>query len=139
MKKGQKVLVIDDDQVLQQVITTALQTKGYETVSAFDGEEGLQKVVDERPDMIVLDVIMPKKNGFEVCHELKNDPKYYFFSKIPVMMLTVYPDERDSARLSMREGMEMDAEDYLHKPFQTVELLTRVERLLGKKPRRKAS
>jgi len=132
MKKRQKILVVDDDRVLQQVITTALQSKGYETVSAYDGEEGLGKIVDERPDMIILDVIMPKKNGFEVCKELKNDPKYYFFSKIPVMMLTVYPDERENAHLSMREGMEMDAEDYLHKPFQPAELLNRVERLLGK-------
>jgi two-component system alkaline phosphatase synthesis response regulator PhoP len=132
MEKQQKILVVDDDRVLQQVITTTLQSKGYETVSAYDGEEGLEKIVDERPDMILLDVIMPKKNGFEVCKELKNDPKYYFFSKIPVLMLTVYPDEREDAHLSMREGMEMDAEDYLHKPFQPAELLNRVERLLSK-------
>ncbi len=129
-----KILVVDDDRVLQQVITTALQAKGYQTVSAYDGEEGLRKVVDDRPDMIILDVVMPKKNGFEVSKELKNDPKYYFFSKIPIMMLTVYPDDRDNAHLSIREGMEMDAEDYLHKPFETIELLRRTERLLSKYP-----
>ncbi len=137
MKKAKRVLVIDDDRVLQLVITTALQSKGYQTISAYDGEEGLQKIVAERPDLILLDVIMPKKNGFEVCKELKNDPKYYFFSKIPVMMLTVYPDDKDSAHLSMLDGMEMDADDYLHKPFETTELLKRTARLLSKKSKGK--
>ena len=132
MAKKIKILVIDDDQVLQQVITTALQSKGYETVSAYDGEDGLTKVVDVRPDLILLDVVMPKKNGFQVCKELKNDPRYHFFSKIPVMMLTVYPDERDTEHLSMRDGMEMDAEDYLHKPFEISQLLNRVERLISR-------
>ncbi len=138
MEKKTKILVVDDDVVLQQVITAALQSKGYQTVSAYDGDEGLQKVVDERPDLILLDVKMPKKNGFEVCKALKNDEKYYFFSKIPIMMLTVYPDDRENTFLSMRDGMEMDADDYLHKPFETAELLSRTERLL-KKSKGKAS
>ncbi|MEW6669782.1 MAG: response regulator [Thermodesulfobacteriota bacterium] len=133
MEKRPKILVIDDDRVLQQVIRATLETKNYEVVSAYDGVEGLQKVVEERPDVIILDVIMPEKHGFEVCKELKNDPKYYFFSKIPVMMLTVYPDDRQAAHLSVRDGMEMDAEDYLHKPFESKELLARVERLLKKR------
>lgn len=132
MEKKPKILVIDDDRVLQQVIRAMLETKSYDVVQAYDGEEGLQKIVEERPDVIILDVIMPKKHGFEVCKELKNDPKYYFFSRIPVMMLTVYPDERDKAHLSVRDGMEMDAEDYFHKPFEPTELLARVARLLKK-------
>lgn len=139
MAKQARILVVDDDTVLQQVITLALQNGGYETLSAYDGEEGLKKIVDERPDLVILDVVMPKKNGFEVCKELKNDPKYYFFSKIPVMMLTVYPDDRNTPLLSMRDGMEMDAEDYLHKPFEAADLLSRVARLLGKKPKGKKS
>ena len=130
MQKQTKILVIDDDQDLQASVRKVLETKSYQIISAYDGEEGLQKVVDERPDLIILDVIMPGKHGFEVCKELKTDPKYHFFSHIPVLMLTVYPGDREKAHLSMREGMTMEAEDYIQKPFDPQELLNRVEGLL---------
>lgn len=133
MQKQTKILVIDDDPDLQTVVKSVLESKFYQVVAALDGDEGLRKVVDERPDLIILDVIMPGKSGFEVCRELKTDPKYYFFSHIPVLMLTVYPDDREKMHLSMREGMTMEAEDYLHKPFDPKELLNRVEELLKKK------
>lgn len=133
MQKQTKILVIDDDPDLQAAAKTVLESKSYQVVAALDGDEGLRKVVDERPDLIVLDVIMPGKTGFEVCRELKTDPKYHFFSEIPVLLLTVYPDDREKAHLSMREGMLMEAEDYLHKPFDPTELLSRVEELLRAK------
>jgi len=125
--------VIDDDPDLQTAVKRVLESKSYQVIAALDGDEGLRKVVDERPDLVILDVIMPGKSGFEVCRELKTDPKYYFFSHIPVLMLTVYPDDREKMHLSMREGMTMEAEDYLHKPFDPKELLNRVEELLKKK------
>jgi len=133
MQKQIKILVIDDDPDLQTAVKSVLESKFYQVVAALDGDEGLRKVVDERPDLIILDVIMPGKSGFEVCRELKTDPKYYFFSHIPVLMLTVYPDDREKMHLSMREGMTMEAEDYLHKPIDPKELLNRVEELLEKK------
>jgi len=133
MQKQTKILVIDDDPDLQVAARTVLESKSYQVIAALDGDEGLRKVVDERPDLIVLDVIMPGKTGFEVCRELKTDPKYHFFSEIPVLLLTVYPDDREKAHLSMREGMMMEAEDYLHKPFDPNELLNRVEELLRQK------
>jgi len=132
MQKQTKILVIDDDPDLQTAVKSVLESKFYQVVAALDGDEGLRKVVDERPDLVILDVIMPGKSGFEVCRELKTDPKYYFFSHIPVLMLTVYPDDREKMHLSMREGMTMEAEDYLHKPFDPKELLNRVEELLKK-------
>jgi len=135
MQKQTKILVIDDDSDLQTAVKKVLESKSYEVAAALDGDEGLRKVVDERPDLIILDVVMPGKSGFEVCRELKTDPKYYFFSHIPVLMLTVYPDDREKMHLSMREGMTMEAEDYLHKPFDPDELLNRVEELLEKKAR----
>jgi two-component system, OmpR family, alkaline phosphatase synthesis response regulator PhoP len=101
-------------------------------ISAYDGAEGLRKVVEERPDLIILDVIMPGKHGFDVCHELKTDEKYHFFSNIPVLMLTVYPEDREKMHLSIREGMMMEAEDYLQKPVDPQELVKRVEDLLKK-------
>ncbi len=133
MQKQTKILVIDDDPDLQTAVKKVLESKSYEVTAALDGDEGLRKVVDERPDLIILDVVMPGKSGFEVCRELKTDPKYYFFSHIPVLMLTVYPDDREKMHLSMREGMTMEAEDYLHKPFDPDELLNRVEELLESK------
>ncbi len=130
MQEKPKILLIDDDPDIHSVVRQVLEAKSYQVVSAYDGFEGLRKVVEERPDMIILDVIMPGKHGFDVCHELKTDEKYHFFSDIPVLMLTVYPDEREGAHLSMREGMMMEAEDYLQKPVDPQELEKRVEDLL---------
>jgi DNA-binding response OmpR family regulator len=132
MPKQTKILVIDDDQDVHTVVKKILEPQSYKVVSAYDGFEGLRKVVDERPDLIILDVIMPGKHGFEVVHELKTDEKYHFFSNIPVLMLTVYPEDREKMHLSMREGMMMEAEDYLQKPVDAKELVKRVEELLKK-------
>ena len=132
MPKQTKILVIDDDPDVHTVVKKILEPQSYKVVSAYDGFEGLRKVVDERPDLIILDVIMPGKHGFDVCHELKTDEKYHFFSNIPVLMLTVYPEDREKMHLSMREGMMMEAEDYLQKPVDAKELVKRVEDLLKK-------
>jgi DNA-binding response OmpR family regulator len=132
MPKQTKILVIDDDPDVHTVVKKILEPKSYEVVSAYDGSEGLGKIVEERPDLIILDVIMPGKHGFDVCHELKTDEKYHFFSNIPVLMLTVYPEDREKMHLSMREGMMMEAEDYLQKPIVPEELAKRIEELLKK-------
>jgi DNA-binding response OmpR family regulator len=132
MPKQTRILLIDDDQDVHTVVKKILEPKSYEVISAYDGFEGLSKVVEERPDLIILDVIMPGKHGFDVCHELKTDEKYHFFSNIPVLMLTVYPGDREKMHLSIREGMMMEAEDYLQKPVNPQELVKRVEDLLKK-------
>jgi len=132
MPRQPKILVIDDDQDVHTVVKKILEPKSYKVLSAYDGFEGLRKVVEERPDLIILDVIMPGKHGFDVCHELKTDEKYHFFSNIPVLMLTVYPEDREKMHLSIREGMMMEAEDYLQKPVDAKELVKRVEELLKK-------
>ncbi|MFO7711977.1 MAG: response regulator [Dehalococcoidia bacterium] len=130
MQRANKILLIDDDPDIHSVVKKVLEAKSYQVISAYDGFEGLSKVVEERPDLIILDVIMPGKHGFDVCHELKTDEKYHFFSDIPVLMLTVYPEDREKMHLSIREGMMMEAEDYLQKPVDAQELLKRVEGLL---------
>jgi DNA-binding response OmpR family regulator len=132
MSKQTRILLIDDDKDVHTVVKKILEPKSYEVISAYDGFEGLRKIVEERPDLIILDVIMPGKHGFDVCHELKTDEKYHFFSNIPVLMLTVYPEDREGMHLSMREGMMMEAEDYLQKPVDPQELVKRVEDLLKK-------
>lgn len=132
MQGKAKILLVDDDPDFVEATKTVLEGKSYQVVTAYNGDDGLKKVVEERPDLIILDVIMPGKDGFAVCKELKTDPRYYFFSKIPVLMLTVYPDDREKARLSLLEGMTMEAEDYIQKPAIPEELLRRVEELLKK-------
>jgi DNA-binding response OmpR family regulator len=132
MPKQTKILLIDDDPDIHSVVKKILEPKSYEVISAYNGDEGLRKVVEEKPDLIILDVIMPGRHGFEVCRELKTDKKYHFFSNIPVLMLTVYPEDREKMHLSIREGMMMEAEDYLQKPVDPQELVKRVEDLLKK-------
>ncbi|TET39032.1 MAG: response regulator [Dehalococcoidia bacterium] len=132
MQGKAKILLVDDDPDFVEATKTVLEGKSYQVVTAYNGDDGLKKVIEERPDLIILDVIMPGKDGFAVCKELKTDPRYYFFSKIPVLMLTVYPDDREKARLSLLEGMTMEAEDYIQKPATPEELLRRVEELLKK-------
>ena len=122
-----KILVVDDDPNMVAAVEAVLQSESYNVVTAADGEEGLRKVATEQPDLIILDVVMPGKHGFQVCKEIKADPK---FARIPVLMLTVYPGDREKLNLSMQEGMTMEAEDYIQKPFDPDEFLNRVERLI---------
>jgi response regulator RpfG family c-di-GMP phosphodiesterase len=129
MQEQAKILLIDDDPDFVEATKAILESK-YQVITAYNGDDGLKKVVEERPDLIILDVVMPGKNGFAICKELKTDPRYHFFSKIPVLMLTVYPDDREKAGLSLREGMTMEAEDYIQKPVKPEELLRRAEELL---------
>ena len=132
MPKQTKILLIDDDPDVHTVVKKILEPRSYQVVSAYDGNEGLRSVVEERPDLIILDVVMPGKHGFEVCRELKTDERYHFFADIPVLMLTVYPEDRDKIHLSIRDGTMMEAEDYLQKPVDPPELLRRIEDLLRK-------
>jgi response regulator RpfG family c-di-GMP phosphodiesterase len=129
MQEQAKILLIDDDPDFVEATKAVLESK-YQVITAYNGDDGLKKVVEERPDLIILDVVMPGKNGFAVCKELKTDPRNHFFSKIPVLMLTVYPDDREKAGLSLREGMIMEAEDYIQKPVTPDDLLRRAEELL---------
>ncbi|MFC2047994.1 response regulator transcription factor [Chloroflexota bacterium] len=131
IQRQANILLVDDDPDFIEATKAILESK-YQIITAYNGNDGLEKVVEERPDLIILDVTMPEKDGFTVCKELKENPHYYFFSKIPVLMLTVYPGDREKANLSMLEGMTMEAEDYIQKPVNPKELLRRAEELLKK-------
>jgi len=132
MQRKAKILVVDDDVDLVESIKAVLESKSYQVVTAYNGEEGLKKVVEERPDLIILDVIMPVMDGFAACKELKQNPHYHFFSKIPVLMLTVFPKGIEETKIPLSAGMTMEAEDYLQKPLNPEELLKRAEQLLKK-------
>jgi CheY-like chemotaxis protein len=134
---AKKILVIDDESKIRDSLEKLLGGQGYQVLTAADGEAGLAQVVEARPDLVILDVMMPGRNGFEICKDLKTDPRYHFFSKIPVLMLTVYPSDGTAEQthaaklhLPLSEGMTMLAEDYLQKPFDNEELLNRVRKLL---------
>ena len=127
MVRQAKILVVDDDPVFVQATKAVLESKNYQVSTAFDGDEGLQKVQGERPDLIILDIIMPTKDGFTVCEQLKGDPQY---SKIPVLILTSFAEKKGETSIPVSEGLTLEAEDYIDKPVSPDELLSRVEKML---------
>jgi len=131
MQKQAKILLVDDDPDFVEATKAVLETK-YHVVIAYNGDDGLKKVVEEKPDLIILDVVMPGKDGFAVCKELKEDPHYHFFSNIPVLLLTVFPSGMGQTNIPLRAGMTMEAESYVQKPVSPEELLKEVEELLKK-------
>ena len=130
MEERAKILIIDDDPDFVQATKKVLESKPYEVIVAYDGEEGLQKTRDENPDLILLDIIMPLTDGFTVCEEIKGDPE---FDDIPVLMLTSFAQRVGETTLSVSRGFSLEAEDYIDKPVKPAELLARVEKQLRKK------
>ena len=131
MQKQVKILLVDDDPDFVEATKAVLEGK-YQVVTAHNGEDGLGKVVEERPDLIILDVMMSGKDGFAVCKILKEDPHYYFFSKIPVLLLTVFPRGMEKVNIPLSAGVTTEAEDYAQKPVSPEELLRRADELLKK-------
>jgi CheY-like chemotaxis protein len=117
-----KILIVDDEKDLVSLLSFHLLQAGYEIVSAFNGEEGYQKYQDEKPDLIILDLKMPKMNGFEVCRKIRREKKDI---ETPIVMLTALQDDAD--RLI---GKVVGAQRYLTKPFKIEELLKEVEWLI---------
>ncbi|MBE3098574.1 MAG: response regulator [Planctomycetes bacterium] len=121
-KVGGKILVVDDYPANVKLLEVNLQASGYETAAAYDGAEALQKVESERPDLILLDVMLPKIDGFEVCRRLRANEAT---AVIPIIMITALKDTEDRIR-----GLDAGADDFLSKPFDRGELLARVRGLL---------
>lgn len=129
MKSKTKVLLVDDDKDFVEATKLVLESKPYEVVVAYDGDEGLTKARTEKPDLIILDIIMPVKDGFRAAEQLKKDPE---LRKIPVIMLTSFSEKRGETNLSVSQGLALETEDYVDKPVAPQELLKRVEKLLKK-------
>jgi two-component system alkaline phosphatase synthesis response regulator PhoP len=124
-----KILVIDDDPDLVESVTMILESKNHEVIQAYGGIEGLEKAKAEKPDAIILDVMMPDKDGYAVCKELKGDTEY---CDIPILLLTAVVSQISSSTYTSRMGMETEADDYIDKPVEPGELAKLVERLLAK-------
>ena len=118
-----KILVVEDSPTYLRQISDLLQEAGYQATAAIDGEQALEKAVREDPDLIILDVILPKKNGFQVCRQLKTTPST---RDIKIIMLT--SKTQDSDRFW---GLKQGADQYLTKPFEEEDLLANVTRLLS--------
>jgi two-component system alkaline phosphatase synthesis response regulator PhoP len=128
MSEKKRILVVDDEPDFCSIVQANLEKEGFEVEVAYDGMDGLEKVRANPPDAIVLDVIMPEKDGYEVCAELKADKRY---ADIPILMLTAVASRVSTTRYSHREGMSMEAEDYLPKPASAEQILESVKRLLN--------
>ena len=120
-----RILIIEDETPMRTALADVLEGEGYRPLTAADGEVGLRKAVDEKPDLILLDIMMPKLDGFAVCAELRR-----LGNVVPVLMLTAKGQIED--RVS---GLDVGADDYLVKPFSTEELLARVRALLRRAER----
>ncbi len=126
---GKKILVVDDDPDLVDATSIILKSKNYEVSVAYDGVEGMEKARNEKPDLIVLDVMMPQKDGYTLCKELKADPD---LRRIPVLLLTAVVDHIPTTRFTQQMGMETEADDFIDKPVEPQVLVERVEALLAK-------
>jgi two-component system alkaline phosphatase synthesis response regulator PhoP len=124
-----KILVVDDDPDLVDATSIILRSRKYEVIVAYGGIEGLEKARNEKPDLIVLDVMMPDKDGYTVCRELKADPD---LSGIPVLLLTAVVAHIPTTRFTQQMGMETEADDYIDKPVEPQVLVERIEALLAK-------
>jgi EAL domain-containing protein (putative c-di-GMP-specific phosphodiesterase class I)/DNA-binding response OmpR family regulator len=122
---AEKILIVDDDEDVLLIVQTILDNAGYSAVTARNGREGVEKAIDLRPDLILLDVMMPELSGWEVCTTLKSAPET---RQIPIAMLTVKAEIRD-----LITGMQVGADDYVTKPFTRKKLLSTVRRLLDEK------
>jgi len=127
MTEKAKILLIDDDVDFVEATKIVLESKPYEVIVAYEGNEGLRKAREEKPDLIILDVIMPVKDGFTAADEFKKDAE---LSKIPVMMLTSYAERGGETSIAASRGLTLEAEDYIDKPVKPEELLARVEKQL---------
>ena len=110
------ILVVDDEQSIVDILSFNLKREGYKVIEAYDGEEGYIKAISEKPDLILLDVMLPKMDGFDVCKKIRE------ISSVPIIMLTARDEEIDKVL-----GLELGADDYMTKPFGVRELMARVK------------
>lgn len=119
---GKRILVVDDEKELVEMLKMRLEAGGYEVSAAYDGQEALDKARRDKPDLIILDLMLPRIDGYKVCRMLKFDEKY---KKIPIILFTARAQEEDK-----KLGGEVGAEAYITKPFEPPILLAKIRELL---------
>ena len=119
------ILLVDDDPDFVEAVRVIVENGGYEVEVAYDGQEGLEAVAERKPDLIVLDVMMPVMNGHEACAKLKGNEET---AEIPIILLTSVADRVTTSTYTHRDMLESEAEDYMPKPVEPAELLDRIKR-----------
>jgi OmpR family response regulator RpaB len=127
-----KILIVDDDPDIVDALYVLLEGEGYDVVSASDGEEGLARIKEENPDLIILDLLMPKLDGYGVCKTLQ-DPRWSKWKDIPILVLTSVREEASQRRYELETGMRMEVDDYVEKPIDPDVVMTRVRKILARK------
>jgi DNA-binding response OmpR family regulator len=120
-----RILVVEDDPAALRLVSYTLEAEGYEVLTATNGLQGLRKAQNDKPDLVVLDVMLPGIDGFEICHRLRADPRT---AKLLIMMLSAKAREVDKAT-----GLSVGADDYLPKPADPSDIVSHVKALLAKK------
>jgi DNA-binding response OmpR family regulator len=121
------VMIVDDDPDLVETVSMMLESKGFEVGKAYDGIEGEEAIKKRQPDVLILDVMMPRKNGYQLCKELKANKDT---QGIPVILLTAVGEAVPTTTYTHYEGMTVEAEDFIPKPVDAATLVQAVERLL---------
>jgi len=127
-----KILIVDDDPDITEALSMILESKGYQISTASDGVDGLTSLKADKPDLMILDLLMPKMDGFAVCKELQ-DPRWSKYRDIPILILTSVREEASRRRYELETGLELNVADYVEKPVSPDVLLDRVEKILKKK------
>ena len=120
MSDKKRVLVVDDDPDLVEAVSMRLESEQYQVDKAYDGVEAWNKIKEERPDLIILDVMMPEKNGYRVCDEIKKDPKY---KDITVVLLTAVGEAVSSTQYTHMDGKTALADEFIPKPIDMDDLM----------------
>ena len=129
---SEKILVVDDDPDILDAVTMILESRGYQVVTAVNGVEGLAKIEEEQPDLMILDLLMPKMDGFGVCKRLQ-EPKWAKYKGMPILILSSIREGASRRRWELETALEFDIDDYIEKPIEPDTLLERVSRLLNQK------
>lgn len=127
-----KILVVDDDPDILDALTMILESQGHQVTTARSGTEALDNLRAEKPDLMILDLLMPKMDGFAVCKELQ-DARWSKYRSMPILILTSVREEASRRRYELETGLELNVDDYVEKPIAPDILLERVKRLIERK------
>lgn len=132
MRERPYILIVDDDPDILEGILTILEDQPYRLATARDGKKCLEMIAEETPDLLILDLLMPRLDGWGVIRELRSEPRY---ANLPIMILTTVIEDASRRRYELETGMAMDVQDYVQKPAKPGDLIQRIERLLQKEVR----
>jgi DNA-binding response OmpR family regulator len=129
MGASAKILVVDDDPDMREALQMILESAGYAVVLAEDGEKCLSMLKQEQPDLLILDLLMPRMDGFEVCKALK-DPRHAKYAGMPIIILSSVQEGVSQRRYELETGVRLDVDDYVEKPIEGGVLLDRVGKII---------